>query len=144
MRQDTSHEGIKHRKTNTLMEWDLRDETHISSAVFLLFFFLSLSSFYLLIVGVEICCIWSHSTTHTHTHMHMHALGSTPLYDWSARHSHITHKIQISIPPMGFEPTIPASERPQACALDSTGTGVGKEGSIVQIPHMQPLGLAWH
>jgi hypothetical protein len=45
-------------------------------------------------------------------------LGRTPLYEWSARRTnlhlttHSTHKRQISMPPAGFEPGIPANERP--------------------------------
>jgi len=35
-----------------------------------------------------------------------------------------THKSQISTPPAGFEPAIPASERPQTHALDRPATGV--------------------
>jgi hypothetical protein len=31
------------------------------------------------------------------------------------------------MPPAGFEPTIPASERPQTHALDSAATGIGIE-----------------
>jgi len=47
------------------------------------------------------------------------SLGKTPLNEWSARlrylylTAHDPHKKQTSIPPPGFEPTIPASERPQ-------------------------------
>jgi len=33
-----------------------------------------------------------------------------------------THNRQISMPPVGFEPTIPVSERPQTHALDSAAT----------------------
>jgi hypothetical protein len=42
----------------------------------------------------------------------------TPLNEWSARRrdlylkTHNTHNRQTSMPPAGFEPTIPASERP--------------------------------
>ena len=44
-----------------------------------------------------------------------------PLDEWSARRrdlyltTHDTHNRQISMPPVGFEPTISAGERPQAC-----------------------------
>jgi len=38
---------------------------------------------------------------------------------------HDTHKRQTSIPPRGFEPTIPASELPQTYALDRVVTGNG-------------------
>ena len=53
----------------------------------------------------------SRSTTMTDT------LGRTPLDDWSARRkdlcltTHNTHKRQISMPPAGFEPAIPACKR---------------------------------
>jgi hypothetical protein len=46
-------------------------------------------------------------------------LGKTPLYEWSARcrdfylKTHNIHKRHTSMPQAGFEPTIPASERPQ-------------------------------
>jgi hypothetical protein len=46
-------------------------------------------------------------------------LSRAPLDEFSARRSdfylttHNTHKRQTSIPPSGFKPTIPASERPQ-------------------------------
>jgi len=36
-----------------------------------------------------------------------------------------THKRQKSMPPAGFEPTIPGSERPQTHALDSAVTAIG-------------------
>jgi hypothetical protein len=56
-------------------------------------------------------------------------LGRTPLDEWSTRRSdlykttHNAHKRHISIQPAGFEPTIPASERPQTHALDRAATG---------------------
>jgi hypothetical protein len=84
-------------------------------------FFLILSTFYLLIVGLEgYCCTWSQSMTHTRAR----ALGKKPLEEGSARRrylwvtTHNTHKRQISMPPAGFEPTIPGSERPQNQATD--------------------------
>ena len=39
--------------------------------------------------------------------------------------THNTHKRQISITSAGFKPAIPASERPQANALDLSTAGVG-------------------
>jgi len=36
-----------------------------------------------------------------------------------------TYKRQTSMLPVGFEPTIPASERPQTHDLDRTNTGIG-------------------
>ena len=50
-------------------------------------------------------------------------VGSTPLDEWSGRRRdlylkiHDTHNRQISMPPVGFEPTISAGERPQAARL---------------------------
>ena len=56
-------------------------------------------------------------------------LGKTPLGEWSTRcrdlylTTHNTHKIQTSMPPAGFEPTISARELPQTCVLDRAATG---------------------
>jgi hypothetical protein len=45
---------------------------------------------------------------------------------------HTRNRTQTSMPPAGFEPTIPASERPQTHALDhaTTGIGLGFEPSV--------------
>jgi hypothetical protein len=54
-------------------------------------------------------------------------LSRTPLDDWSAPHrqlyltTHNTHNRQTSMPPAGFEPAIPASERPQTYAFRPRG-----------------------
>ena len=39
--------------------------------------------------------------------------------------THNTHNRQTSMPPVGFEPTIPAGEQSQTYALDRTATGTG-------------------
>jgi hypothetical protein len=58
-------------------------------------------------------------------------VGRAPLEEWSARRrdlyltTHNTHNRQISIPPVRFEPTISAGERPQTYALDRAATGTG-------------------
>ena len=39
-----------------------------------------------------------------------------------------TNTTQTSIPPVGFEPASPVSERPQTHALDRTATGIGIPG----------------
>ena len=50
-------------------------------------------------------------------------VSRTPLDEWSARRrdlyltTHDIHNRQISMPPVGFEPTISAGERPQAAHL---------------------------
>jgi hypothetical protein len=38
-----------------------------------------------------------------------------------------TNTTQISMPPAGFKPTIPASERPKTHALDRAATVIGSE-----------------
>ena len=58
-------------------------------------------------------------------------VGRTPLDEWSARRrdlyltTHNTHNRQTSIPSVGFEPAIPAGERPQTYALDRAATWTG-------------------
>jgi len=55
-------------------------------------------------------------------------LGRTPLDGWSARHRDLylttQSSQQTSMPPAGFEPTSPASERPQTHALDRAAIGI--------------------
>jgi hypothetical protein len=54
----------------------------------------------------------------------------TPLEEWSVRRrdlyltTHNTHNRQTSMPPSGFEPTIPASERPQTHTVDRAAIGI--------------------
>ena len=58
-------------------------------------------------------------------------VGRTPPDEWSARRrdlyltTHDTHNRDTSMSPVGFEPTIPAGERPKACALDRAAIGTG-------------------
>jgi len=58
-------------------------------------------------------------------------VGRTPLDDRSARRrdlyltTHNTHNRQTPMPPMEFEPTTSAGERPQTYALDRAATGTG-------------------
>jgi hypothetical protein len=53
--------------------------------------------------------------------------GRTLLVEWSVRcrdvylTTHNSHNRQTSMSPVGFEPTIPAGERPQTYALDTRG-----------------------
>jgi len=57
--------------------------------------------------------------------------GRTSLDEWSPRRrdlyltTHDTHNRQTSIPPVGFEPTISAGERPQTYTLYRAATGTG-------------------
>ena len=56
-------------------------------------------------------------------------VGRTPLDEWSARRrdlyltTHNTYNRQASMPPVVFEPTISAGERPQTYTLDRVATG---------------------
>jgi hypothetical protein len=67
------------------------------------------------------------------THFRHTTVGRTPLDEWPARRrdlyltTHNTHKRQTSMLPAGFEPAIPASERPQTNALDRAATGIGTD-----------------
>ena len=57
-------------------------------------------------------------------------VGRTSLDEGPARHRDLyltthTHNRQTSMPLVGFEPLIPAGERPQTYALDRAATGTG-------------------
>ena len=62
---------------------------------------------------------------------HTQRRATVGLDEWSARRrdlyltTHNTHNRQTSMPPVGFEPTISAGERPQTYALDRAATGTG-------------------
>jgi len=63
-------------------------------------------------------------------------VGRTSLDEWSARRrdlyltTHDTHNRQTSMPPVVFELTISAGERPQTYALDRAGTETGNIFSL--------------
>ena len=86
---------------------------------------LFLTSVYLLIIGAEAMVALDHTQWHTHT------IGRNPLDEGSAScrdlylATHNTHERATSMPPAGFQPSIPASERPQTLALDRAPTGIG-------------------
>ena len=71
-------------------------------------------------------------------------VGRTPLDVWSVRRrdlyltTHNTHNRQTSMPPVGFEPTISACERPQTYALDRAATGTGESYIQHKILNTQP------
>ena len=58
-------------------------------------------------------------------------VGRISLDEWSVRRkdlyltTHNTHNRQTSMPPVGFEPTISAGERPKTHAFDRAATGIG-------------------
>jgi hypothetical protein len=74
-----------------------------------------------------------------HTYLRHTTVGRTPLGKGPARRrdlyltSHNTHKIQTSMPPVEFEPTILVSERPKTHALDRTATGIGLSAQLTAI-----------
>jgi hypothetical protein len=62
--------------------------------------------------------LWSRFRLRFRGHTDM-TLGRTPLAKGSAHHrDHNIQKRETSMPAMGFEPAIPASEQPQTYALD--------------------------
>ena len=69
------------------------------------------------------------------THNDICTLGRNSLDKWSARRrglyltTHITRKGQTSMPPVRFEPTISASERPQTHSLARAATGISNSTS---------------
>jgi hypothetical protein len=64
-------------------------------------------------------------------------VGGTPLDEGSARRRDLylitqtLYKRQTSMLTMGFEPTIPASARPQTYALDRAAAGIGPNLNFV-------------
>jgi hypothetical protein len=71
-----------------------------------------------------------HCRGYTFTVRHT-TFSRTPLDGWSARlrdlclTTHNIHKWQISMPPGGFKPTIPANERPLNHSSDRAAKGIG-------------------
>jgi hypothetical protein len=87
--------------------------------------FRSPSLFCLSTVGVEV--VYFHLITLKHTSQSVGLLWTrdrpvAETYTW--QHKHCTR--QTSMPPVGFEPAIPARARPQTYALDRAATGVGE------------------
>jgi uncharacterized membrane protein YgcG len=73
--------------------------------------------------------LYTHVYTHTHTHTHTTVgllwTSDRPVAETSTW-QHNTHKRQTSMPPVVFEPAMPASQRPHTQALDRAATGIGK------------------
>jgi hypothetical protein len=104
---------------NVHMKWANRSR-HIFDNV-LSFFSLVLTSFYLLMAGIDgYCCIWSHSATHTHSGGLLWK-RDRPVAD----KTHNTHKRQTPMPRVWFEPAISACERPQTHVIDCAATRIG-------------------
>ena len=58
--------------------------------------------------------------------------------------THNTHNRQTSMPPVGFEPTISAGERPQTHALDRAATGIGTAYISSALISKAYLDTEWH
>ena len=73
---------------------------------------------------------WARSSSFTRFLDHTQP-RNTPLDEWSVRRRDLymttlnTHNRQTSMPPVGFEPTISAVERPLTYALNRAATGIG-------------------
>ena len=63
--------------------------------------------------------------------LHWHpTFDRTPMEEWSARHRDLylkkaRHSEDTALSPVGLEPAIPPSERPQTKALERAATGIG-------------------
>jgi len=70
-------------------------------------------------------------------------LGRTPLDEWSAHRrdfyltTHNNHNRETSMTAVGFEPAMPASERPQTYALDraANGTGIAVYSNVIYVTY---------
>ena len=66
-------------------------------------------------------------------------VGRTSLDEWSVRRRDLylttynIHNRQISMPPVGFEPTISTGERPKTYAVDRAATGTGTRIEYIYI-----------
>jgi len=69
-------------------------------------------------------------------------LSRTPLDGWTARRwdryltTHNTHNRQTSMSPVGFEPAIPASVRPQIHALECAATEINLQRTTSPMLHV--------
>jgi hypothetical protein len=92
--------------------------------IFLRFVVLT-SSTYLITVGVEV--VYFHLVTLRHTPQSVGLLWTRNRPRRRERYltAQTLYKRQTSMPPVGFEPTIPASAPPQIYALDRAATGIG-------------------
>jgi hypothetical protein len=99
------------------------------------FVLLSPSLFYLLTVGVEV--VYFHLITLIkHTPPSVGILWTRDRHVTETSDNTNTHKRQTSMPPVGFEPTIPASVPPQTYALDGAATGIGL-GYVSTVKYLQ-------
>jgi hypothetical protein len=75
-------------------------------------------------------------------HTRRPTVGRTPLDEWTIRRRDLylttpnTHNRQTSMPPVGFERTISAGERPKTYALDRKATGTGNYGKLLFIIYL--------
>jgi hypothetical protein len=83
------------------------------------------------------------------SHFRHITLGRTPLDEGLARRRDLylttrnTHNRQTSMPPAGFEATIPASERPQTHAFDRAATAIGLSLKYRQLSKIKAFNKQW-
>jgi hypothetical protein len=97
-----------------------------STESYLLTYLLSPSLFYLLVHSRCRGFLWFHLITLKHTPHSVRLLWTRdrPVAETSIwQHKHCTR--QTSMPPVGYEPAIPATARPQTNALNRAATGIG-------------------
>ena len=72
--------------------------------------------------------LFIHEVSRSHTTNHGRYDSSGPMISPSQRPlpDNTQHSQQISMPLVGFEPTIPANERPQTYALDRAASGISE------------------
>jgi hypothetical protein len=85
------------------------------------------------------------------TFIEHNTLGRGSLDEWSARHrnlyptTHNTHKRQTSMPPAGFEPTVPTSEWSHTQALDCLATWISNLTNSTTRDLQKSMSLTlWH
>jgi hypothetical protein len=88
-------------------------------------------SFFLHGAAAQSPAMASSSTRFSRSHIRRATVGRTSLDEWSVRRrdlyltTHNSCNRQTSTPPVGFEPTISAGERPYTYALDPAAIGTG-------------------
>ena len=86
----------------------------------------------------------THKTTH---HSRQNSSGRVISSSQRPLRDNTQYSQQISMPPVGFEPTVSAGERPQTYAFDRAATGTGKHMAI-QINKIitikQQYSSCWH
>ena len=84
------------------------------------------------------------SRLHDHTELGTLTLSWTPLDGGISATTHNTNKIRTSLPPAGFEPTIPANGRQRINALYHVASEIGSFKARIGEIHICVLGMISH